>query len=661
VALTALIQTLRRNIDLAKSKGSLLDSRYVWTQERQVEYQSKKIEELLSDPYFLGERARYLYPKHRDDIVELWRRRKEGTYVFADCTGIGGGKTYKAGILMWLLALEVLTDLSFGEKFQLDPDSKTALIVTSRDASKAKEVTFRGLLPFFNCGIVKDYFRPNVDFDTASKSRILPNTLRFAGSNFLLFPGTGQEASALGFNLYGGIMDEVNYMTVVDESKRSRTGRNYDAAKEIYSAVESRMQSRFLVDQQQHGLLVMLSNPRYAGDFLERMRERARHDKSVMFVSRTTWDAQPESKHSNKKFRFCIDSLKIVRRDEAVSGQVIDVPIDWESDFVKNPVDSWRRLGNTPIQSITPFFWSSENLIRCIDTDRENPFDERLRRFKTWYKCTDKFQRFVHIDLGRSHDCGTMSMGYANGVLPLRVEDETSKDLVLSVVIDFVVKIDPKELNETIDFKIFRELIYDLTERGFEIALVTYDKFQSMESIDRLREKGYVVENLSIDRTSHRVVLSAHEPNGVRREPTGKRYTAAMDAVLGQVNAGALSLPEHYWNEDSRMYQFVLEALSLERLSVNGEMKVVPAVGARDDVAQTIAGTVFNCVSNIHVDSFSKEMFVKIPKALRGDTRDSYQKLDDMLSGNNDGDFETDDGADMTLMKEILGEDEFSL
>ena len=624
-----LYRALSSKVATCQAKGQLSNVKYVWTKSKQDEFQRMTIEELLNDPYFLGERTKYLFPAHRDDIIELWYRRKEqNVYIFADNTGIGGGKTYKAGAIIFLLSLEVLTNSDFFQQFQLDPASRTAVICSSRDAKKAKEVTFQTLLPFFDCGFINDYFRPMITKEDTEKVKRLPSVLHFPG-NFSIFPGTGQEASALGYNVYGSIMDEVNYMTLVSESKRSRSGRIYDAAAEIFDAIKSRMKSRFMIGGKQRGLMVLLSNPRYPGDFMEKLRIESRRDTSIMFKSRTTWKAHPVGRHSLETFKFSVNNLTVLDSDQTIDGRVEAIPMDYYEEAKSNPTDFWRRFGDTPIQSITPYFANSINVDMAINRKRVNPVDEMLNQLKTNFKCEDNFPRFIHVDLGVTSDAACLCMCHADGVRSTMLPNkEVSRDLTLNVVVDVLLLLDPKKLGVAIDFKAIREFIYELTERGFPISLVTFDRFQSVDSIARLRERGYIVENLSIDRTSHAITLTAHKDEGYERKSTGKQYTAAMDCLLSLVNLHAIDIPFHYWDADNEWTQFQYEAKSSERIDMGQSgIKIVPAIGSSDDLLQVVAGAAFNCVNNVNPSEFEKHD-VWLQPLKKFQYSDTYSKMD---------------------------------
>jgi hypothetical protein len=336
---------LGRVIEKEKGRGLFKDTAKRWDEKDEKEFAKMPVTELLDNPYYLGmgqyrcrecgwrdkkqkkpkvcpDCGRYvgpdLFPVHRQDILSLWDARKATgalTAVFQE--GIGSGKTTKFCTILWLLITEVITKIDPVNYYNLSEKGQgISFVCMSRNESLAREVTFLTVLPYFNCSFYNDYFPPQIDVSAVMASRKFPSRLRFP-KRIVLFPGTGSALSAIGYNLFGGGIDEANYLEVVDESKKVFSGKRYDAADSMYSAIIARMKSRFdpvwLRRQKKlPGLLVMFSNPRYSGDFTSRMERRSRLDKTVFFRKRCTWEAHPKNRFSGKTFRFDVYNRRIL-------------------------------------------------------------------------------------------------------------------------------------------------------------------------------------------------------------------------------------------------------------------------------------------------------------------------------------------------------------
>ena len=305
-----------------------------WSKELEDEFLGQPIETLIDDPYFLG-RKEDLYPAHREDILELFERKDAGEslYVFLDTEAIGAGKTYKAAVILWILIYRLLCRNRPQEYLGLDRDSVLSYICMSRDDKKAKKVTFTKVLPFFDCDFFNDYFPPVVGFrllrEYAQGTRkFYPSEIRFP-KNIVLFPGTGQAASALGYDLLGGIVDETNYLEYVERSKRSMGEQEhlYDAAEDMFRHVVSRIESRFMFGGKLpvECLLTMISSHRYKNDFLDRKIKECKEGKNrnAMWRWRSLWEAKPKVHKgreiwSGKTFSFSTERMEVIEDELAM-------------------------------------------------------------------------------------------------------------------------------------------------------------------------------------------------------------------------------------------------------------------------------------------------------------------------------------------------------
>lgn len=270
-----------------------------------------------------------LYPAHRDDIIELFERKDAGAniYTFFDCEAMSAGKTYKAAVILWILIYRLLCRNQPQEYLGLDRDSVLSYICMSRDDKKAKRVTFTKIIPFFDCQFFNDYFPPVVGFrllrEYAQGTRkFYPSEIRFPKS-IVLFPGTGQAASALGYDLLGGIVDETNYLEYVERSKRQTGDQEhlYDAAEDMYRHVLGRMEGRFMFGGKLpvECLLTLISSHRYKNDFLDRKIKECREGKNqrAMYRWRSLWEAKPPV-HKNRViwsgevFSFDTETMEVV-------------------------------------------------------------------------------------------------------------------------------------------------------------------------------------------------------------------------------------------------------------------------------------------------------------------------------------------------------------
>lgn len=273
---------------------------FPWTIERSNEFKNIPIETLVRDPYFLGFKDK-VYDGVLEDIIALWEEKKRRPIHLAlFLEGIGSGKTVKSSILMWLSWYDLSVNyVDPQEFFNLAPRSVIAFMMMSRSEIQARKVTFTEVWNRFQSPFNKDYFPPHERFS---------REIRIDVNNTCVFAGTSSSLSALGYNLFGGVIDEAAFLEVVEDSKRSDT--KYDAAEEMYNAVYHRMVSRFAKEGKLPGLLCMVSSPRFPDDFIHRKIDEAisnpQHS-GIFWRRRSTWEAKGKKFFPNEDF-FYIDT-----------------------------------------------------------------------------------------------------------------------------------------------------------------------------------------------------------------------------------------------------------------------------------------------------------------------------------------------------------------
>jgi len=232
-----------------KTTGAVFE----WNQRIANEFAQIPIETLIKDPYFLGFGDK-VYDGVLQDIVDLFEERKKrqvNLVIFME--GIGSGKTTKSSIITWLQWFELSLIDNPQDYFDLAPSSVIALINMNR----------------FQCGFNKDYFPIDSRFTTE---------IRISRNNTTIFPGTSSALSALGYNLYGSIIDEAAFLEVTEDSNKTVDG-SFDACEEMYNAIYNRMTSRFMKHGKLPGMICMISSPNFPDDFMHKQMEL--HDKIV--------------------------------------------------------------------------------------------------------------------------------------------------------------------------------------------------------------------------------------------------------------------------------------------------------------------------------------------------------------------------------------------
>jgi hypothetical protein len=213
-----------------------------------------------------------------------------------------------------------------------------------------------------------------------------------------------------------------------------------------------------------------MSSPVYEGDFTEqKMLESDEPDSQVFGRRRAIWDAKPWQYPGP-------------RIDWTHAGVTRSIPAELEHEAKKNPIKFLRDFAAVSVTALCPYFTDHDALSATVDPDltffEGDVLPDSIRP-------TDNAPRFVHIDLALSRCAAGFAMGHREQ---------------RGGVIDFLWRIQPKDGKE-VNFAAVRQAVLILRQRGFKISKVSYDGWQSVDSIQLLTAKGIECETLSVDRT----------------------------------------------------------------------------------------------------------------------------------------------------------------
>ncbi len=583
-------------------------SEFPWTKERAEEFSRIPIQTILDDKYFLNMKD-ILYPGWKDIIYELWEEREKRPINSVCIIGsIGAGKTLFSSVLMYLIFYYDLVCKFNPQRFyKLDPKSIIAIICMSVTTPQARKITFGKVYDRFQSEFNKEYF----PIDPRLKRE-----LRVPRLGVSIFPGTSSETSALGYDTYSSVIDECNFLEVVEDSKRAGVLDVYDAAEEMYNAVWTRMTSRFMKAGKVPGFIAMVSSPRYPDDFLERKIKEAEEQgklSNIFWKRVKLWDMKPniwqgERIWSGDKFRFDIDEMRILDDNEVIGTtidgedhNVTEVPIELRNEFERDPERSLRDLDARPMLALAPYFRNKAKIVDAFKKDFKNPFNEKTLSFDNDFECDDDYNRYIHIDLALKKDAVGIACCHVPHFVKVEKTNVVSGEMTKEIVDSPFIKVDligriTSQAGEEILFSDIQDIIYTLTDLGFYINLLTFDSFQSAQISQILRDEGYVVAQLSIDRTTYKIIVDHSSATDkrkrelFRKESTGRQYTAAMQALKDAIYEDRIEIPHH-----DHLSHELFQLESVRKGNIDLVMK--PPNGT-DDVSQSLAGAVFNACNN---------------------------------------------------------------
>ncbi|MCD6360831.1 MAG: hypothetical protein J7M38_08180 [Armatimonadetes bacterium] len=471
------------------------------------------VREFITSEDYLGLEAE-VYPGIVDVMEELF----EGGYNEAAlCWGIGAGKSYAASLAILYLLHRTLCLRDPQDYYGVGVGSTISFLNMAPNGDQARRVVFSEILgKVTNSKWFMEHYEP----------RVLSRELRFA-KNVAVICGNSAETYPLGYNILGAVIDEANWLV---ESE----GGRHDAAEEIYNALQRRIRSRFL----DHGLLVMISSPKHRGDFLERKMAEAATDPSIYASRKTSWEMKPPGTYSGETFEC----------------RGMQVPVEYRAEFARNEQRALRDLAALPAEAFVPFFPDTTVLERAIDEDMRHPFDAAGRLRADWQP-TCEAEYYVHVDLALSKD--------ACGIAMAHCEPSSDREDSPIAVVDLALQLVPPQQGE-VDISSVRSLVLQVARRGFNIAQVSFDGYQSADSRQILRRKGLKVRLVSVDRDIE-----------------------AYETLKGMLNEGRV-----------RWYRYEPLLRECKGLELVHGVKVDHRQGGSKDVADAVAASVNEAVRN---------------------------------------------------------------
>lgn len=204
----------------------------------------------------------------------------------------------------------------------------------------------------------------------------------------------------------------------------------------------------------------------------------------------------------------------------------------WElENGASNPREFARNFGARPVGSSETYYpdpgrWDRQHTAALVADGvlkadpLRYPYDDKGALMDWWKPCCAS-KRFVHVDLGLTRDACGMAMAHQPipGCMWYATIDGEPNPLARKVVVDICVQVKPPKARPgdakgEISFERIRQRIRDWNERrkgedgrgGFNVVRVTFDGFQSADSLQLLRKDGFRAEVLSVDRD-----LKAHD------------------------------------------------------------------------------------------------------------------------------------------------------
>lgn len=415
------------------------------------------------------------------------------SYEEAMMTGaIGIGKTTFASIVLPYMAHWVLCLKDPQSFFNLLPGSRIAFMMMSTSETQAREVIFADVFARINHSrwFKKYPHDPNYK-----------NQIRWSAKDIWIIPGDSVETTFEGYNILGGVLDEM-------DSHRITPKKDY--ALEGYNTISNRIRSRF----QDRGLLILIGQMKKSVGFAATKKADFEKNPKAYVSTMTIWESfgwnSPRFlKEDGTRDSFWFDVRRKTEVAELIattvrSSDFMEIPRIYQKSFRDDPDRALKDLAGIPPKVGNPFI----GMTHKIDIAREKWHDRfgvdtgpvapllGSAEFAPWFRAKDTLRRALHIDIAYSAEGDALGMAMGH----VRELKEIDDELRPVIVFDFILRMKPMPGTEIILGDV-RNTIYHLKDAlGFNIRSVTLDGFQSTDTIQQLNKRRYNADYLSVDK-----------------------------------------------------------------------------------------------------------------------------------------------------------------
>jgi hypothetical protein len=401
--------------------------------------------------------------------------------VILQC-GKGSGKDYVSTVTTAYVVYKLLCLKDPAKYFGKPSGDAIDIINIAINAQQARNVFFKG----FKLKIEKSPW-------FAGKYDAKVDSVEFDKS-VTVYSGHSERESHEGLNLILAVLDEISGFAQesISGNENAKTG---DA---IYKAFRASVDSRF----PDFGKVLLLSFPRYQGDFISKRYEDVVLEKDTVLrqhsflinpdlgdIDGNQFSIEWEEDHIKS---YKVPKVYAIKRPTWDVNPTRSIS-DFEQLFVADYGDAIMRFACMPTFSSDAFFKQRDKLEQAMT--HRNPLDNYRRLDAAFEPDPDKIY-FVHADLAQKHDKCAVAIAHVDKWVEIKSFNDY-KQIVPIVVVDAIAWWEPRK-EGPVDLSEVKNWIIHLRRLGFNLGLVTFDRWQSFDIQQELKAVGIKTDTLSV-------------------------------------------------------------------------------------------------------------------------------------------------------------------
>lgn len=397
--------------------------------------------------------------------------------------GKGSGKDFTSTVACAYIVYKLLCLKDPARYFGKPTGDAIDIINVAINAQQAKNVFFKG----FKTKIEKsEWF--------AGKYNAKAESIEFDKA-ITVYSGHSERESHEGLNLILAVLDEISGFAQ-DVGTGNDQGKTAD---NIYKAFRASVDSRF----PDLGKVALLSFPRFPGDFISQKYEDSIMEKETItythrFIMNPDFPDDLEGNYldigwdEDQIITYKYPGVFALKRPTWVVNPTRKID-DFKLAFFTDMGDAMQRFACVPTFASDAFFKQKDKLEKCMTL--RNPVDSNKRFDASFVPDPDKIY-YVHADLAQKHDKCAVAIAHVDKWVNLQVVKDYEQVAPI-IIVDAVVWWEPK-VEGPVNLSDVKQWIQNLRRQGFNLGMVTFDRWQSFDIQQELQAVGIRTDTVSV-------------------------------------------------------------------------------------------------------------------------------------------------------------------
>jgi hypothetical protein len=397
--------------------------------------------------------------------------------------GKGSGKDFVSTVACAYIVYKLLCLKDPARYFGKPAGDAIDIINVAINAQQAKNVFFKG-------------FKSKIERSPwfAGKFYAKAESIEFDKS-ITVYSGHSERESHEGLNLILAVLDEISGFAqeIGGGNDQGKTADN------IYKAFRASVDSRF----PDLGKVALLSFPRFPGDFISQRYDAVVAEKEVITKTHTfimNPDLPENADGNSLKIEWDEDTIIsykypgvfAIKRPTWVVNPTRKID-DFRNAFFTDLGDAMQRFACIPTFASDAFFKQRDKVQSAMTL--RNPLDQ-FRRFDETFKPNPDKVYYVHADLAQRHDKCAVAIAHVEKFVNIQVMKDYEQVAPI-VIVDAVAWWEPKK-EGPVDLSEVKQWIQNLRRVGFNIGMVSFDRWQSFDIQNELKQIGIKTDTVSV-------------------------------------------------------------------------------------------------------------------------------------------------------------------